>query len=360
MQNDIKGYAPEQDDLQLLQALMKNDSIARASASLWLDGVDLKNLNEGLRRLLPLLNHRMTEWSLDHPKLPEVEREYRRYWIEAQRMQFQTEGMLTILALLDTPIVLLKGAALSRTVYPAPALRPFADIDILFHPKFFKVGVERLVSFGFRVDGGSPHSLLLRREGYPEIDFHRSPYHEAFAEHLVTPLFSRIVPLESKKVEVYRLGDEDQLLHTIAHGLRSNSVSPLRWIVDAGLLLEHTHLTLDWDLFCQEAIRLDLVEVAARGLRQLSLVFPEKIDDGAFSFLEGRRTAYSRLWFSAEREWQGPSAVLGTARRNRSWTGSMIMLFDHYNAVAARQGVGSLARKALSRTGKIITGSIKK
>jgi hypothetical protein len=298
----------------------------------------------------------MVGWGMDHPKSLSVRQQYRRCWLATQRIQYQADRLVETLAPLGSPVVFLKGAALGRTVYHSPALRPLSDIDLLVRPHDFLAARDLLVASGFALSSESWHSSLLLKTGYPEVDLHQSPYHEAFSEALVAPIFSRIETLPLVGGSVYRLGNEDQLLHTLAHGLRANTVSPLRWMVDAIHVLRSAGPLFAWDMFLREAIRLDLVEVAVRGLEMLDSLCPGEVDSPTLSVLVNKRTTFTGLLFKAEREWNGPIVVWGQARRNGGLLESLSLFVGHY----ARQGGRQLVLKAISRAQKIMISSIRK
>jgi hypothetical protein len=356
----FKSYVPDHEECQLLHALLDgNPESAQSAACAWLDKSDLRNLNEGHRRLMPLLSYRISSWKMKHQKLAVLSQEYKRYWMSTQRMHYQADIVVESLSNMDTPIVMLKGVALGRTVYPNAALRPFTDIDLLVHPRSFLDAQKRLLALGYTIGGVSPKSTVLLRDGSPEIDLHRTPYHEVLSEELVSPIFTRIVALSQSSRNCYRLGNEDELLHTLAHGLRTNPVSPLRWIVDSALLLRASEQSFDWALFYREAMRLDLVEVASRALVLLNDVCAGVIDPPTLEALERRRTTVTKLWFVVEREWKGPSEVWGHHRRNRTWLETLKGVRDQYRATAAREGIGYLAKRALLRALKIVTGNFR-
>jgi hypothetical protein len=351
------GYAPTPHELTLARAVLCDADQARPAAATWLDEVDFTNINEGLRRLIPLLYHRLSGWGMDHPKLPILRADYKRYWLATRRIQFQSDAVLNALAGLDAPVILLKGSALGRTVYPLPVLRPYSDIDLLFKLGDYGAARDMLLASGFRLEQESWHSSLLLKDDALEVDLHLSPYHEAFSEPLIKPLFSRLITLPGTTENLYRLGHEDQMLHTLAHGLRSNPVSPLRWMVDAMHILREPDLIFSWDLFMNEVTRLDLVEVAARGLTLLSSICPDEFDPEVIKALEGQRTLASGLRFKAEREWKGPSVIWGNARRNGDLLSGARLFMSHYGKVGANEGARRLVVRAFSRSYKMLIGA---
>ena len=330
MKGELIGYAPASGDITLLQALLGRDDTARSAAEEWLNVTEISEVNEGLRRLLPLLHYRMTCWGMEHPKSAVVSHEYRRYWLATQRVQYQADRLLEILAPLERPVVFLKGAALGRTVYPSPALRPLSDVDFLVSRHEFRAAQDILTASGFLLSSESWHASLLVQAGYPEVDLHKSPYHEAFSEALVAPIFSRTVELTHHCGSAHRLGAEDQFLHTIAHGLRPNVVSPLRWVVDAIHVLRAAGPSFCWDAFLSEVVRLKFDEVAARGLTILDSICPGEVDASTLSSLRERLSTLTGLMFMADREWGGPARVWGLVRRNGGWLERLDLISQHY------------------------------
>jgi len=330
VKGELIGYAPRSGDITLLQALLGRDDAARSAAEEWLNVSEISEVNEGVRRLLPLLHYRMTCWGMEHPKSALVSQEYRRYWLATQRVQYQADRLLEMLAPLKCPVVFLKGAALGRTVYPSRALRPLSDVDFLVPRHEFRAAQDILTASGFSLSDESWHASLLVQAGYPEVDLHKSPYHEAFSEALVAPIFSRTVELSHDCGNAHCLGAEDQLLHTIAHGLRPNVVSPIRWVVDAIHVLRAAGRSFSWDAFLSEAVRLDFEEVAARGLTILDSICPGEVDASTLSSLRERRSTLTGLMFMAEREWRGPPRVWGLVRRNGGWLERLDLISQHY------------------------------
>jgi hypothetical protein len=95
--------------------------------------------------------------------------------------------LLEVASALDTAGVehrVLKGVALAHTTYPDPAWRVFGDVDVLVRPHAFTTAVELLgtklhlerkipeLRRGFDARFGK--EALLRAEGRPELDLHRT------------------------------------------------------------------------------------------------------------------------------------------------------------------------------------------
>jgi hypothetical protein len=305
-------------DRILLHALLGDGSAASSAASAWLDATALDRLNEGRRRLLPLLRHRMHEWQLVHPAKPAIDRVHREFWLRDQRLHFQAGAVLRALAPLDAPVIVLKGLLLGRLYYPATVCRPAADIDLLVHPGHVQRVAAVLERLGYAPEPGSClHSRTYERADGSQVDLHWSPYHEAFARDLVYPLFGRLAPLDwPESPKLYRLGHEDQLLHTMAHGLRRNAVVPIRWVVDAVLQLRRCGAEMDWELFLREGARLEVTEVARRGTMVIEEIAPGLVPSEVVQQLRGQHTRRAERLYRLDREADGPSALWARLRRN--------------------------------------------
>ena len=319
-------YDPITTDRTLLRALLERDEVARRACSSWLDTADFVHLNEGIRRLLPLLYSRISSWDLQHPSRQHLKEVYLHYWVLDQKLRRQLNAATNALASLDSPIVLLKGLALGEACYTQTACRPSSDIDLLVNSAVFDTAISKLLEAEFIVKSEGFHATLLTRRDVPELDIHRSPYHEAFSTTLVAPLFERLILISGGRPDLFRLGDEDQLLHSISHGLRPNVVSPLRWIVDAVFQLRKSANTFDWDLFVGEAERLNLKEAALQGLEIIDTVVGGVVDNQAIRRLTVQSSNVTRLQFSKERNVKGPATFWYQTMRSESFADRLQLL----------------------------------
>ncbi|MBK8068857.1 MAG: nucleotidyltransferase family protein, partial [Rhodanobacteraceae bacterium] len=78
----------------------------------------------------------------------------------------------------DCPVLLLKGAALGRWLYPAPELRLSSDVDILVPPRRRLDTHAAMLDAGLAGDGFSQHDLASNQASYTDpvtaghIDLH--------------------------------------------------------------------------------------------------------------------------------------------------------------------------------------------
>lgn len=325
--NQLQPFLPGEHDLLLLEALLGPSESARAACGQWLEQVYPAGIDEGIRRLLPLLYHRMNTWRMDHPTRSQLAAIYRHYWLLTAQLHARKDRVIAMLAHLDMPLVLLKGLALGPTVYPEIATRPAADIDLLVPPARFDEVVGFLEGEGFRHKQIIWHAIALTRDDVPELDLHRSPYHETYKQASVAPLFQRLLPMPSHPAKVFMLGQEDQLLHAVSHGLRMNVVSPLRWVVDATLLLRSSAGSFDWRLFLNEAERLDHQEAARLGLEIIGRLDGVLVPATIQRQLASRRSGKAGKKFMEQRSIFSPIAIWRRLRLNYDFMRALLMYF---------------------------------
>ena len=341
-------YLPTASEHLLLQALLAEDESAVIAAHAWLDTVELEAINQGVQRMVPLLYFRMRAWGMQHPLRPKVKVIYQYYWLADKRLRYQTEEVINILSGLASPLVLLKGLALGSTVYPDTACRPTTDIDLLVTPSCFKDAISRLRLSGFTSRAPAFHATTLFKSNFPEIDIHRSPYHRSFSAHFVAPLFDRLVSL---RAHTFTLGAEDQLLHTIAHGTQSNVVSPLRWVVDAVLILRQATGSFRWQLFVAEALRLNLIDAAAIALQIIHTVDRHVVDTNALSTLKNLRAnvRQSDRLITQEnliKQADGPLIIWRITKGNSGVFGRLCLLLTHYVQMWGELGSGHIFKRS--------------
>jgi hypothetical protein len=157
------------------------------------------------------------------------------------------------------PVVLLKGAALAKWLYPAPALRPFGDLDCLIR----QTHVSQ-VSAILRAHGYTPGQELaagFRDAYYSEMSFARHiPPRTSVDLHwnLFVPLFyrrrmdlewfwSHTQPLVFGEQSVLILDPAAQLVHLAVHASLNHQNEPrLIWLYDLALLIERYKTQIDW------------------------------------------------------------------------------------------------------------------
>lgn len=180
------------------------------------------------------------------------------------------------------PVMLLKGIALLYILYPNPALRPMADIDLLIPRKALK-GMEALLKEkGFiRKPGGEPphHRSYLHRSGRPLIEVHlrlQATEYSLIPFESLSP-YLQTLSLGSGKVLVFppSLQVLNALLHSAVHRfVVVHSIMDGAWLLD--------RYPVDWSFICRLAVQWRAAGLLYAGLlsaQDWGLPIPETLPD---------------------------------------------------------------------------------
>ncbi len=177
--------------------------------------------------------------------------------------------------------VLLKGGAVSATVYPQPSTRHNHAIDLWVSAEAMSRASSVLEAEQFVPEvpgpGAASHRSFRHRSGLA-LALHSKPF---YLPHFDLPLEEVVGRLQSIRLgeESARvLSPEDCLVHVLGHSMYSRSRSNLRWVCDAYYLVQ-SNPKMAWDVVVETATRAGLmlpVLVPLRWLKQtLSLPIPE-------------------------------------------------------------------------------------
>ncbi len=257
--------APEQ--ALLLAACLKD---ADAAARAWFDFAarvaDVKGYFEanqtGLKGMLPFIETSLANRGIDAGRTFHT---YARVALVREELRSRIygeilESVLAALAAQSLPVILLKGGALSATVYPQPSNRHNHAIDLL-------VGEAEM---------SAACAVLARAEFTPcppasGMAFHRDFRHTSglalglHSRALFLPQFempadrlhagTREVRIGGRTVTV--LSPEASLVHVCGHAVYSHSRGNLRWACDAHYLVQRNP-AMDWEAVTDLAVRSNL------------------------------------------------------------------------------------------------------
>ncbi len=172
--------------------------------------------------------------------------------------------------------VVLKGSAVAHLDYPDPALRSFADVDILFRPDDLDRALEVLTRNGYPRFTPPPvaefdrkygkGATLLSQDNY-EIDVHRTFAMGPYA-HTVDPgdLWEGVTPFHIAGRDCFALGTEQRLLHGCFHAVVGNPhdrIQPRRDVAEMFL-----YGSYDCQRLLDLAARWQALPVVARALTE--------------------------------------------------------------------------------------------
>lgn len=219
------------------------------------------------------------------------------YWNSAARSVVLDGELAAILTALERdgidPIVL-KGAALTGTVYKDPALRPMSDIDLLVRAEEFSRACERLRSdteYGDRVDMDPAYMQLTHAVFYggpPKkitLEVHKSLLGDVSLRNEES-VWSETVREGRRRV----LRPEFMLAHLCAHSALRHQLRSLSQLLDIALVIR-AHPHLDWQALESGSVSLGVASAARDALdavsRTLGVAIPHDVMERLASARDG-------------------------------------------------------------------------
>ena len=172
--------------------------------------------------------------------------------------------VLTACAERSVKVIVLKGPILARTIYPGPAFRPYADLDLVVRRETAAQAADIVTGLGFReVEGGAwsgragerPfHRLFTDRRRRTLIELHTDPLQLGLAPLDEDGRWSRALAVPWLGSAACMLGDADQLVHLCVHA-HKHGFSRLIWLKDIDLLIRRPPHGISWPVVCATASR---------------------------------------------------------------------------------------------------------
>jgi len=267
--------------------LLPDDRQARVAWERWKKGVDLDDLDHASFRIMSLAYTRLMNLKMEDPDLGRIRGIYRYQWTRNQIAFRGKADVLRAFAEASIPRLLLKGAALCRTVYPDATSRTMNDLDILIPATDAARGFQLLEERGWRAQHRAPqaiipfqHALSFLHNRAGELDLHwhvmrsqRDPQQDA-------GWWSAAVDHVFEGVPTKILCPADQFLHACEHALHHSPSSSLQWLVDACLILRGFRSPSDWERLVEQTRKYDLALSVRGTLAYLRDHFGEEIPPG--------------------------------------------------------------------------------
>lgn len=238
----------------------------------WYGSDPPSEIADALAAISPLL-----DFGVGDAPVPDLARQA---WAAARRgtlfrallAQSEEAGVLRAMRDAGVPLIVLKGAVLAETVYPAFGLRPMGDLDLLVWPHDAPAARAALHAIGFEavprgpgnnvagIDGRiSGEESFVRERGARSlaVDLHTrllsvDRYLASFGELSNGEFWARARPAIVAGEECLALAPEDQLLHCCVHASIHHPFSHLPSYFDAHLLVATTD-GLDWYTLVERA-----------------------------------------------------------------------------------------------------------
>ena len=224
----------------------------------------------------------------------------------------QIQSITTALEEADIPVILMKGHALARTVYPDPALRQSSDIDLLVARADMLRAEAVMNNLGYTCDSHTfhialhehPHQVFHPRGNGLHVELHWDVdgNYKLFEENWITQAFENKIPVRSPELCCYTFDPVHQLQFLACHNIFQHHSLRLDWVYDAARLIEQIRSPHDWEMIRTVSapnhirIPLELALVSARLWSGFDI--PAPYDD--FATWPAASEREHRLWRHAQ------------------------------------------------------------
>ena len=222
--------------------------------------------------IVPLLASHVRAWPEECRPPPEIMDDLNRVFLMAAARSLlagrQIQSATDALNDAGIPVILLKGHALARTVYPDPALRQSSDIDLLVQPHDIPASEEVLEKLGYVCPAKTFH--LSQYEHHHEtfsppgkglhIELHWVTDHayDLFPEGWLDEAFSRRIPIRSDDLSCDTFSHADHLLYLAFHNIFQHWTMRLDWVYDISRMMGEFTTQDDWKELGQQSVKLHI------------------------------------------------------------------------------------------------------
>lgn len=263
MNDLIPNFFPTHSQALLLKtALLDGDKCIAAWEEFSASWKHEDYLDNSCFRLLPLVYRKLENLHYPDPRISLLKGIYKQAWVKNQQLFNGCQSVLQLFHEIGIETILLKGSAFTILYYKDGGTRPMSDIDVLIPERKSRLAIDILHEHGWKAENEDYLEYNLRygksmmfydTEGY-QFDLHWCPFFESHSEVVRHDFWDKATPVLFLKTKTLAFCAEDNLLHTIIHGMRCNPEPPVRWIADAMVLLS-TVSDFEWDRFsaaCQD------------------------------------------------------------------------------------------------------------
>ena len=253
--------------LERLLSGLRGEGVPGLSEDAWGEVLDLAQRHSVMPMLHRNLMARYADLQVPEPIQSLLRETYRTSGVRNIRLFAQLTDILRRFREAGIDVVVLKGAHLADLVYAEVALRPMADVDLLFRSRDLRTATRLLRTLGYAGTAGEGevkhqdpidenlHLEPMRKLGGLIIEPH---YAIAIAERMKDVdsegLWSRAQKAAIGGAQAMVLAPEDLLLHlcihaSLHHGFEVN----LLHLCDIPAVVDHYRDRLDWGLFWARA-----------------------------------------------------------------------------------------------------------
>ncbi len=292
---------PSPDQLLLLEiCLLRDPDAARNAWKKWKLRINFDELDPGSFRVMSLVYRRMIELGISDPDAGRIKGIYRYHWTRNQIAWFGKDKVVRKLGEMGIDTLLLKGAALSRTVYPEPATRGMHDLDILVPISSAEAAMSLLTKEGWvaqhfeaiRATIDRFHGCSFVHPELGELDLHWHVMRSYCRTERDLELWAAARPLTVDGIQTKVLCPADMFLHACEHGMHPSPAATIQWMIDATYIIRNSPAPFDWNRLIDQAKKFGLVLIVRKTLQYIRDHFEPSIPEQVIRKLSDEPVAF--------------------------------------------------------------------
>lgn len=248
-----KSIYPEYKHIQLLKACILEGESAIEAWQNWDRITNINDIDNASMRLLPSLYLTLKENNIHPDYFNKIKGVYRRTLVKNKLLLVAANEVVERFQTAGIDILFLKGVSLIlQGYYKDPAQRPMSDIDILIKPNNSSKAKTIMKDLNWQkvfINNIYSNPLLAGINYYKkpnmEIDLHWYLMHLGLDYNLDSILWEAAKTISYNESNVFVLNPSYQLMHICLHGVTWSGTFPLRWILDAMLLI-NSGIKINW------------------------------------------------------------------------------------------------------------------
>lgn len=278
----------------LLRAALGRGEDARSAWEEWKRAVNIDEADWGSYRLLPLVYRNLQQLGVQDALMGKLKGVHRNTWYKNQLLFDLLGKILTAFHGAGLQTLALKGAALIPLHYKDYGLRAMNDTDLLVPPAAAPRALELLRQLGWTPRYRAPHAWSCTDGAGHEFDLHWHVLAECCKPGDDDDFWSGSVPLSLNGIETRALNPTDTLLHVCAHGVKWNSLPPVRWVADAMILFGAAEI--DWNRLVSQARRRELLLTLREALGYLRQTLAAPVPEGIVEEMRRAQISAAERW----------------------------------------------------------------
>lgn len=237
----------------------------------------LYSFEAGAYRILPYLYKLLTAQNQPIAEADLLKGIWKKTYVENALKSKDLINIVKKLNAANIEVVLLKGLANAVQLYGDLGSRPMADIDILISESDLQASHQILTEEGFITNDklSSDHMRFSYASTYRHntggmLDLHWRPCEIFSNKDFAVSDLGAFSEISFAGYKFKSLSPTVNLFCTIIHGVEWNHLSPVRWVLDALLLIEKFAPEISWAKLLRLAEKYGALAILATGLKYLT------------------------------------------------------------------------------------------